>query len=87
MKRIAAILLLLIILVFYFSFSGCKKANEIPTVSGTINGVPAVTLYGSSGNATDYIFIVFSSSSTHKLLCYQGINYVYGNTTSSTIFA
>lgn len=83
MKRIATILLLLIILVFNFSFSGCKKANEIPTVSGTIDGVPAVTLYGSSGNATDYIFIVFSNTNTHKLLCYQGINYVYGNTSSS----
>ena len=54
-------------------FSGCSKNHQIPAVTGNINGVPALTLYGSGGGATDYILLVDSL----KELSYQVQDYYY----------
>ena len=76
MKAIATILCVL----SPVFFTACSKSNEIPTVSGTINGVPALTLYGSSGKPTDYVLL---SMTTDKQISYQGNVYSYSNITSS----
>ena len=55
-------------------------------VSGTVNGIPAITLYGSSNKPADYIFL--SSDSTQKAMSYNGeyLTYVYTSAASTSIF-
>ncbi len=56
------------------------------TVSGTVNGKPAITLYGNSGKPADYIFI--GSDAAQKELSYSGVYLTYANTSalSESIF-
>ncbi len=61
--------------------ASCSKNNTIPPVSGTINGVPAITLYGSSNQPADYLFL--SSVATDKELSYNGRVYPYLYLTTS----
>jgi hypothetical protein len=75
MKRIA------IALITIACFAACTKTNQISAVNGSINGVPALTLYGSSGKPTDYI--LFSTNFAVKLLSYQGQTYSYNNTSTA----
>ena len=58
--------------------ASCKKANQLPNESGSINGIPALTLYGSASDQTDYVFILITPTTADQLLCYQGITYKYG---------
>ena len=55
-------------------YIACKK--NIPIENGTIDGLPAITLYGSSNAPTDYLFI----STSQKKISYNGniFNYNYG---------
>ena len=78
MKSLSVILLA--ILVIYIS--GCSKHN-IQTENGSINGIPAITLYGSSGNEADYMFIVLSNTIANKRVFYQGTTYTYSGISST----
>ncbi len=62
----------------------CSKNSKPENVSGTINGKPAVTLYGSSNKEADYIFL--SADTTVKQLSYNGIVLGYVNSTPPAIF-
>lgn len=62
----------------------CSKSNSVQPVSGSINGVPAQTLYGSSGKATDYIFL--STVPLDYELSYGGQTYMYYYTSGNNIF-
>ncbi len=62
----------------------CSKSNKAQNVSGTINGKPAVTLYGSSNKPADYIFI--SADPAVKEMSYNGVGLTYANATSPEIF-
>ena len=66
--------------------SSCSKTNQIPPVNGVISGKPAVTLYGSSLEPTDYMFI--DTVAADKKISYNGnvFTYVYNNTASSNIY-
>jgi len=76
MKATFAILLVTTCLCF-----SCSK-YKIQPVGGTINGMPAITLYGSSAKPTDYIFI----SKAAKEMAYNGNTLTYTYTSSTTIF-
>jgi len=68
--------------VLLLGFLSCSKKNTIPTVSGTINGTPAITLYGNSNLAADYIFL--SSVTATKEMSYDGNIFTYSYLTTST---
>ncbi len=78
---------LVIVLVFLccFFFS-CSKKAKVEQVSGSVNGIPAITLYGNSNKPTDYIFL--SSDTTQKEMSYNGVLLAYTKTgsTSTGIF-
>jgi hypothetical protein len=68
------------VLFIFLVFAGlllasCKKNNQIPTVSGTINGVTAIPLYGNSLQNAD--FILLSTDPAHKEISYNGTAYSY----------
>ena len=68
-----------IILIFTVCcFSACSKTGALQTVSGTIDGVPALTLYGNSGRPADYVFL--SKDASVKKMAYNGSTYAYYNT-------
>jgi hypothetical protein len=54
--------------------ASCSK-NNIIKVSGTINGVPAITLYGNSNRQADFI-LLSTDPATHEI-SYDGIAYAY----------
>ena len=81
MMRLFFILFLAITL---SGFIACKKGDAIPTVTGTINGVPAITLYGTTNEPVDYILI--STSGTSKILSYGGVVYNYYNSPANGIY-
>ena len=64
----------------------CSKKDKVQLVSGTVNGIPATTLYGNSNKPTDYIFL--SNDSTEKEMSYNGelLTYVKTGATSTGIF-
>ncbi len=62
----------------------CKKGDAIPTVSGTINGVPAVTLYGTTNKPVDYILI--ATSGVSKIISYGGVVYNYYTSPANGIY-
>jgi len=65
------------------ALASCKK--EITPVSGTINGLPAITLYGNSLQATDYLFI--DTTANNKKISYNGVVYTYNyNANNSNIY-
>ena len=70
--------------VFVCGVFSCSKSNKAQNVSGTINGKPALTLYGSSNKPTDYLFI--STDPTTKEMSYNGIVLTYSSTTPPGIF-
>lgn len=80
-KRI--ITTLLTVVAIYFT--SCTK-HDPPPVTGTINGIPATTLYGSSGNATDYILIVISTNTNNNLISYEGHTYSYTNGSGNDVY-
>ncbi len=63
---------LLVFLGFYLV--SCSKGNG-HGISGTINGKPAITLYGTSNKGADYFLL--STDSTSKQLVYSGITFDY----------
>ncbi len=65
--------LLAIAAIFYCT--SCSKSNAITPVDGTINGVPATTLYGNSHKLTDYILL--SKNAALKEIAYYGQIYYY----------
>jgi len=54
--------------------ASCKKKGVAP-VNGTIDGKPALTLYGSSGKPTDYLFI--DTVAADKKISYNGVVFTY----------
>lgn len=68
--------------VFISCLFSCSKNEKIQQVTGTVNGLPATTLYGNSGKPTDYIFIC--SDSSKREMSYGGVYLTYSNTTSSS---
>jgi len=64
-------------------FTACSKSNKVQQVSGTINGSPALTLYGSSGNPSDYILL--NTNTADKDLSYNGVLYSYITFTGNAI--
>jgi precorrin-4 methylase len=62
--------------------AGCSKTNQIPAVSGTINGNAALTLYGTSNKATDYVLL--SKVAGDNKISYQGTVYSYYFVSSAT---
>ena len=81
MKRIIIALLACVAI----CFTACKK-HEIPPVNGTINGMPALTLYGLSNNATDYVLIIVSTNPADRLISYQVSTYSYINSTGDEVY-
>ena len=79
MKAIAVILFSLLAV----SVISCSKKNKVELVSGTVDGLPAITLYGNSNKVADYIFL--SSDSAHKEMSYNGVilTYVSGSPSPS----
>jgi len=65
-------------------FAACSKSNAVQTVSGTINGVPALTLYGSSGEPADYVLL--STTPADKDMNYNGNTYYYYTSPDNHIF-
>lgn len=59
----------------------CNK-NAVQPVSGTIGGLPALTLYGSSKAPSDYMFL----STSQKKISYNGVIFSYTYATGTTIF-
>jgi hypothetical protein len=72
---------LAIVLIATLAICGCKKT--IRQVDGTINGIPTISLYGSSGKAADYILL--STDPAYKELAYGGNVFTYGYTGANTI--
>jgi len=72
----------LIVLAVVFCFVSCNKGNHILQVSGTINGEPALTLYGASNRAADYILL--SKDPSIKEMVYDGVTFSYNSDPSST---
>jgi hypothetical protein len=72
--------------IFCVFFLSCSKKDKVELVSGTVNGVAAITLYGTSNKPADYIFL--SSDSTQKEMSYNGVllTYVKTGATSTGIF-
>ena len=79
MKLIVSIFILFALLLF----AACTKTG-IPDVSGTINGVPAITLYGTTNLPVDYILL--STDKSNKELSYSGQVYTYIYTASHRLF-
>jgi hypothetical protein len=65
------------------SFIACSRKNRIAPVTGTIDGKPAVTLYGSSFAPTDYILI--DTIVADRKLSYDGIVFSYLYTSDTDI--
>ena len=63
-------------------FTGCSKHN-VTTENGSINGIPAKTLYGASGQEEDYLFIVLSNTIADKRIFYEGTTYTYSGISST----
>lgn len=63
---------------------GCSKSNRISPVTGTINGKPAVSLYGASNKPTDYVLI--DTAAADRKLSYDGIVFAYIYNSSSNIY-
>lgn len=80
MKTAASLLLVLLVLVG----ASCSKSNKAQNVSGTINGKPALTLYGSSNKPADYLLL--GEDSTARQMSYNGIVLTYSSTTPPAIF-
>jgi len=64
--------------------AGCSKGNAIPTVSGTINGQPAVTLYGTTNEPVDYILLYVNG--TVKEISYGGVIYNYYTSPANGVY-
>ena len=64
--------------------SACSKHNQ-QTEFGNINGVPALTLYGTTGDATDYLLIVLTDTVADKCIFYAGsaATYTYSGISST----
>ena len=75
---------LLFLAITFTGYIACKKGDAIPTVTGTVNGVPAVTLYGTTNEPVDYILL--STSGASKILSYAGQVYDYYNSPGNGIF-
>ena len=58
-----------------FCIAACSKTNRIAPVTGTVDGKPAITLYGSSYKPTDYILI--DTVTADRKLSYDGIVFTY----------
>lgn len=54
---------------------GCSKKNHVADISGTINGVPATTLYGDSREAADYVLL--SKDPAYMEMAYSGNIFKY----------
>ncbi len=74
--------LVIVLAVFYCCISSCSKKDKVEVVSGTVNGLAAITLYGNSNKPADYIFL--SSDSTQKEMSYNGLLLTYANAGSSS---
>jgi len=74
--------LVVVLAVSYCCISSCSKKDKVALVSGTVNGTPAITLYGNSKKPTDYIFL--SNDSTQKEMSYNGVFLTYAKTGSSS---
>jgi len=72
------------VLVCACSVFSCSKSNKAQNVSGTINGKPAITLYGSSNKPADYLFI--SADPAVKEISYNGVVLTYASTIPPGIF-
>lgn len=57
----------------------CSKSNKAENISGTIDGKPALALYGSSNGPADYILL--GEDSTLKQMSYNGVILTYHTTT------
>ncbi len=68
---------------FGLGFASCKKNGVVP-VSGTIAGKPAVSLYGNSNNAADYLLI--DTAAADMKILYDGIVFPYHYTTPGIIY-
>lgn len=79
--RRTGIILLAVIATY---IAGCSK-HSLQTENGTINGIPAITLYGSSGAESDYMFIVLTDTVADKRLFYGGTatTYTYSGISST----
>jgi hypothetical protein len=62
----------------------CSKKNAIAPVHGTINGKPAITLYGSSNKPTDYVLL--DTAISDRKLSYDGIVFTYVYISDTNIF-
>jgi len=60
------------VLIAGFLFPSCSKNNYTP-VNGTINGLPAITLYGNSNRSADYLLL----SKSQKEVFYEGTTFTY----------
>jgi len=80
MRRICVILLSVIAI----TVSACSKHNQ-QTEAGNINGVPAITLYGTTGEESDYLFIVLTDTVADKRIFYAGsaATYTYSGISST----
>jgi hypothetical protein len=65
------------LLLLTFCFACCSKSNEVTPVTGSINGVPAITLYGGSKKLNDYVLL--GKEATKKQMSYLGTTYDYTN--------
>lgn len=77
-RPFASFLLLFSLLV---AATGCSK-NAQQTVTGTINGKPALTLYGNSGKTADYMLL---DSSAHEV-SYDGQLYTYYTGSANAVY-
>jgi len=75
------------LIVFVVSLSlltGCSKKNRIAPVLGTINGNPAVSLYGVSNKPTDFMLI--DTVKANRKVQYDGIVFSYLYNSDTTIY-
>lgn len=75
---------LYIIICIILAATACKKKNVIVPVIGTIGGNPAVSLYGTSNKATDYMLI--DTAAADKKISYDGNVFSYLYNTDTTIY-
>jgi len=76
-------IVIIALIVSSISLISCSRKNRIAPVSGTINGKPAITLYGSSYEPTDYVLI--DSVTADRKLSYDGIVFDYLYTSDTDI--
>jgi hypothetical protein len=66
--------------------SSCTKKKSAAVISGTINGIPTMTLYGDSRKPADYILL--SIDPTQNKMAYSGhiFTYIYFSGSTTKIF-